>query len=103
MILWADKLKEDEHLGDVVEKLSVGDCDRLYSELDGLSSADVSRLKEGTNTNVNVELEAENVFLAWKKSKGAAATRQAVLTALGKCKLNLAKENLEDLWETGIQ
>ena len=67
-----------------------------------MSHADVEKLKKGTNTHVDVEAEAKAVFIAWIGTQGVVATRQAVLTALGKSNLNLAKENLTELWGKGI-
>ena len=100
LFVYLDKLHE-EHLKNVVDKLGVSDCKRLYDELDGLTNEEVTRLEKGTNTGVDIEEEAKAVFLAWIKKEGAKATRQAVLTALGNCKNNLAKQNLEKLWGKG--
>ena len=93
-----------------MEKLGVSDFESLYGELRGLSNADVTKLKRATNTEVNVDAEAKNVFIAWISNNGAdtpgtPCTRQAVLAALGKSKLNLAKGNLIEKkgWKAGIQ
>ena len=100
LFVYLDKLHE-EHLKNVVDKLGVSDCKHLYDELDGLTNEEVTRLEKGTNTGVDIEEEAKAVFLAWIKKEGAKATRQAVLTALGNCENNLAKQKLEELWGKG--
>ena len=100
LIFWPDKLTE-KHFQDIVALLGTSDLDRLYGELDGMTYAEVSRIKTGVNTPVNVELEATNVFVAWIGEKGTDATRQAVLTALEDCGNTLAKENLIQLWQEG--
>ena len=84
-----------------MDKLDNDDCTRLYNHLNGLNSADISKSKKGSDTPVNVEKEATDVFRAWIGLKGTEASRHVILTTLGDSGNNLAKENLKELWGAG--
>ena len=91
----------EKHFKAIVDKLGNDDCTRLYHQLDGLDFAGISRSKKGSDTQVNVEKEATDVFRAWIAQNGSKVTRQVILTALADCDNNLAKEHLNDMWGTG--
>ena len=89
----------DQDIRDVANKaeLTHAELHHLYGELE-LSRTETENQERIADTR-DVMLQAECVLTYWRQKNGKDATRKKILAALQECKLNRAKEILEERWK----
>ena len=89
----------DDDIRDVANKaeLTHADLHHLYGELKLLHS-EIEQQERIADTK-DFMLQAERVLTFWRQKNGKEATRDKLMTALQECKLNRAKEILEERWK----
>ncbi|XP_072013560.1 uncharacterized protein [Amphiura filiformis] len=90
----------DQDFQDVIAPMTTDQLQKLFLAL-GLKRAAVEKAERSANTS-DIELKALAVLQLWRQHKGKAATREAVLEALGKCGNLEVKSGLQHQWNLSV-